>query len=214
MSDRVAVMNNGSFEQIGNPQELYHRPKTAFVAGFVGDANRWQGKVSQSDGGKTVVETEAGMAVQCHAGTDTAITAGQLVEVFVRPEFIRLNRGATAATAHTSAMTGVVSNLLFNGANSRALVRLGSGDLVEVDVTLTGGTEDVTPGETVGPDLVAGKCDLLCSRFGGMKNRDARRLTLIFAVYTLCVVDRIAHPAAAYRDGCVVVARKNSAAGL
>src|SRR3546814_16705388 len=44
MSDRVAVMNNGRFEQIGTPQELYHRPASAFVAGFVGDATRWSGR--------------------------------------------------------------------------------------------------------------------------------------------------------------------------
>jgi len=149
MSDRVAVMNSGSFEQIGNPQELYHRPKTAFVAGFVGDANRWSGKVDQSDGGELVIETEAGMAVQCRAGANASISAGQKVEVFVRPEFIKLNRSAPT-TSKASSLTGTVDNLLFNGANSRALVRLGSGDLVEVDVTLTGGTEDVAPGEIVG----------------------------------------------------------------
>src|SRR5262245_41749862 len=43
MSDNVAVMNDGRFEQIGSPQELYHSPKTGFVAGFVGDSNRWPG---------------------------------------------------------------------------------------------------------------------------------------------------------------------------
>ena len=45
MSDRVAVMNAGRFEQVGTPQELYHAPASAFVAGFVGDANRWRGRV-------------------------------------------------------------------------------------------------------------------------------------------------------------------------
>jgi spermidine/putrescine transport system ATP-binding protein len=43
MSDRVAVMNGGRFEQVGTPQELYHSPSDGFVAGFVGDSNRWQG---------------------------------------------------------------------------------------------------------------------------------------------------------------------------
>ncbi|MCX2721036.1 ABC transporter ATP-binding protein [Roseibium salinum] len=50
MSDHVAIMNQGLFEQIGTPQELYNRPKTAFVAGFVGDSNRWSGTVKASDG--------------------------------------------------------------------------------------------------------------------------------------------------------------------
>ena len=46
MSDNVAVMKDGRFEQIGTPQALYHSPATAFVAGFVGDSNRWIGRVS------------------------------------------------------------------------------------------------------------------------------------------------------------------------
>src|SRR5438128_9380139 len=44
MSDRVAVMNKGRFEQVGSPRQLYHHPATSFVAGFVGDANRWEGR--------------------------------------------------------------------------------------------------------------------------------------------------------------------------
>ncbi|MFN3628399.1 MAG: ABC transporter ATP-binding protein, partial [Parvibaculum sp.] len=49
MSDNVAVMNGGRFEQIGTPQDLYHKPASGFVAGFVGDSNRWQGKVASMD---------------------------------------------------------------------------------------------------------------------------------------------------------------------
>src|SRR5947209_7100368 len=44
MSDRVAVMNAGRFEQVGSPRELYHRPATRFVAGFVGETNQWAGE--------------------------------------------------------------------------------------------------------------------------------------------------------------------------
>ena len=55
MSDRIAVMNQGQFEQVGSPRELYHNPETPFVASFVGETNRWQGVVaSASNGGVTV----------------------------------------------------------------------------------------------------------------------------------------------------------------
>lgn len=145
MSDRVAVMNNGRFEQIGAPQELYHRPKTAFVAGFVGDANRWSGKVSAMSGGEVAVETAGGLTMRCRAGGDVAV--GQTVDLFVRPEFIDLTRGEAAKAA--GALSGVIDSLLFNGANSRALVKLAAGEHVEVDVTLTGGPDDVKPGEVV-----------------------------------------------------------------
>src|SRR3979411_365151 len=50
LSDHVAVMNRGHFEQIGTPQQLYYGPATAFVAGFVGANNRIFGRLKGSDG--------------------------------------------------------------------------------------------------------------------------------------------------------------------
>ncbi len=52
LSDRVAVMNAGRFEQVGTPQELYYRPRTPFVAGFVGANNRLAGRAARVDGAR------------------------------------------------------------------------------------------------------------------------------------------------------------------
>ncbi len=147
MSDRVAVMNNGRFEQVGTPQELYHKPATAFVAGFVGDANRWNGRIRTANGTAATVETDGGLSVQCTAANGAAMAKGDTVELFVRPEFITIDRDASADVADV--LTGTVDSLLFNGANSRALVRTRSDELVEADVTLTGGTDDIKPGDRV-----------------------------------------------------------------
>ncbi|MEG2834405.1 MAG: ATP-binding cassette domain-containing protein, partial [Ruthenibacterium sp.] len=49
MSDRIVVMNNGKFEQIGTPAEIYDHPRTAFVAGFIGTANLFSGTVTETD---------------------------------------------------------------------------------------------------------------------------------------------------------------------
>ena len=49
MSNNIAVMNKGRFEQVGSPSDLYYNPQTAFVAGFVGDANQWQATVTRTD---------------------------------------------------------------------------------------------------------------------------------------------------------------------
>ncbi|MBW8640214.1 ABC transporter ATP-binding protein [Hoeflea sp. WL0058] len=147
MSDRVAVMNNGRFEQIGSPQDLYHHPKTAFVAGFVGDSNRWTGRVSAVQGEEVMVETDGGMNARCRPGEGASVAAGDTVTLFVRPEFVHLTQGREALGENS--LQGRVDNLLFNGANSRALVRMGSGELVEVDVTLTGGADDVKPTDDV-----------------------------------------------------------------
>lgn len=151
MSDRVAVMNEGRFEQIGAPQELYHRPKTAFVAGFVGDSNRWTGKVRASDGSGGRVETLQGLEMAFVAAGGQTVRTGDAVEIFVRPEFIRTHRkaaGPADAAPDDNRMEGVVESLLFNGANSRVLVRSEHGELIEADMTLTG-DDDVRPGDAV-----------------------------------------------------------------
>ena len=140
MSDHVAIMNQGKFEQIGTPQELYHAPNTSFVAGFVGV---WD----------EIAETDAGLTLLCSPAGGTKPEAGQSVEIFVRPEFIQAHRQGTGpaedAPAPVNQLDGKVDSLLFNGANSRVLVRSSSGQLIEADVTLTGGTDDLRPGEAV-----------------------------------------------------------------
>src|SRR6185503_13592535 len=60
LSDHVAVMNAGRFEQVGTPQALYYAPHTAFVAGFVGDSNRWRGRVVSVENDRVQVETAEG----------------------------------------------------------------------------------------------------------------------------------------------------------
>src|SRR6056297_3695994 len=51
MSDQVAVMKAGRFEQVGSGQDLYYRPETPFVAGFIGESNRWNGRIERAESG-------------------------------------------------------------------------------------------------------------------------------------------------------------------
>ncbi|MEO0989735.1 MAG: ABC transporter ATP-binding protein [Pseudomonadota bacterium] len=61
MSDRIVVLNNGQIEQVDTPEELYHRPRTRFVADFIGDANVLEGRVKgEIEPGLWRVETPAG----------------------------------------------------------------------------------------------------------------------------------------------------------
>ncbi|PTW40295.1 ABC transporter ATP-binding protein [Rhodovulum kholense] len=150
MSDYVAVMNAGRFEQVGRPEELYHAPKTAFVAGFVGDSNRWSGRALEVRADGIKVETEAGLTVVATAFGDGAISAGDAVEVFVRPEFIAATRpGPDAAAPGGNTHSGTVDSVLFNGANSRVLVRSPNGTMIEADVVVTGGGNDLHEGDPV-----------------------------------------------------------------
>ena len=150
MSDNVAVMNQGRFEQIGTPQELYHKPASAFVAGFVGDANRWAGRVLEGGGGAFRVETDAGLSMIGTNANGGVTGTGDNVEIFVRPEFITVERAKGEVPDRVNGhnhQRGVVDSLLFNGANSRVLVRSHNDQLIEADFLLTGGTDDLKPGD-------------------------------------------------------------------
>ena len=119
MSDQVAVMNRGRFEQVGTPQALYFEPRTAFVAGFVGDANRWQGRVIDVQGEGVAVEIAGGVSLQAHLQNGVANRTD--VEVFVRPEAIGLSREPRDAAVNQLQCT--VQDILFNGANTQVLLR-------------------------------------------------------------------------------------------
>ncbi|MDW4496677.1 ABC transporter ATP-binding protein [Sulfitobacter sp. D35] len=149
MSDYVAVMNQGRFEQIGRPQELYHGPETAFVAGFVGDSNRWKGRAGTVTGNEVAVQTDAGLRIVGTRKGKSKVAEGEPVEVFLRPEFITVSPAGSTGDAGPNSHEGSIDSVLFNGANSRVLVRGPQGDLIEADVVLTGGTGDLSEGDRV-----------------------------------------------------------------
>ena len=102
MSDRVAVFNQGKVEQMASPGELYEKPKTEFVAGFVGVSNLLEGEAAQS---------VTGAARACS----------------IRPEKIHLAPAGSAAPANAMKTEGEVESLLYLGANTRFDIRLPGG---------------------------------------------------------------------------------------
>jgi spermidine/putrescine transport system ATP-binding protein len=121
LSDHVAVMNHGRFEQLGTPQELYYSPATAFVAGFVGANNRITGRVTALDGELAEVTTADGWAIRARCAG--ALAPGAAVEAFVRPEVATLARVGAELPAGQAVHAGEVESLLFDGANSAVLLR-------------------------------------------------------------------------------------------
>ncbi|MFL5022056.1 MAG: ABC transporter ATP-binding protein [Microvirga sp.] len=117
MSDRIAVMNQGKFEQVGSPRELYHSPATPFVASFVGETNRWQGEAASASNGAVAVRLRSGAMVQ---GQGRA--AGQGALAFVRPEAVALAQDASSLGNLPNRFEGRVSAVLFDGANSSLLI--------------------------------------------------------------------------------------------
>jgi spermidine/putrescine transport system ATP-binding protein len=148
LSDRVAVMSGGRFEQVGSPQELYYQPRTPFVAGFVGANNRVAGKVTRVDGAVVALETGDGLALR--AAASGAMKPGDAVEAFVRPEAVTLGRAPEELPAGAQRFSARVESLLFDGANSAVLVREAStGTEIRIALPQTGRFADLGVGESI-----------------------------------------------------------------
>ena len=148
LSDRVAVMNHGRFEQLGTPQQLYYAPATAFVAGFVGATNRLSGRVLALHGPLVELATDSGWVVR--ARRHGTLAAGAAVEAYLRPEAASLGRTPGEVPAGQTAYAGEVLSVLFDGANSVVLVRE-ERSRVELRIALpqTGAFADLKPGARV-----------------------------------------------------------------
>jgi len=130
--DRIAVMNDGTVQQVGTPMELYERPANLFVANFLGTANILQGSVSGA-GAQRVFEVEGG--VRLPVPGDVAVPAG--ARLVFRPQQAALMQPG-ASSGDRVPMPGVVSHREFLGANVRYGVRIGTTE-VAVDLPFQSG---------------------------------------------------------------------------
>jgi len=117
MSDYVAVMNNGKFEQIDTPQNLYNKPQTPFVAQFVGDNNAWAGKIHRTEGPSAEIVTDDGSVFKTKI--DRTFEPGTEVNLFLRPEAMLIQPDPSIGELNRFEV--VVKSILFDGANSRLL---------------------------------------------------------------------------------------------
>jgi spermidine/putrescine transport system ATP-binding protein len=136
MSDRIAVMNRGRVEQVGDPEDVYERPATTFVAGFIGVSNLMPAKVLgdgkvQLDQGPTVKATTDGLARgdRCHA--------------VVRPEKLRIESSSPPGAPSENGMPqveGTVESSLYLGTATQVIVDLG--DEVRMTVLVPNASEE------------------------------------------------------------------------
>ncbi len=149
MSDAIAVMNEGRFEQIGTGRDLYYRPDTAFVAGFVGDTNRWGGRIERLDGDSMALRTDTGMILR-GATHGRAFAVGDRADVFVRPEAIRISYAEDDLSQFDNRLSGRVTSILFDGAASRVIVSGADGPgEIEVNLPQSGEFAALTKGAEV-----------------------------------------------------------------
>jgi iron(III) transport system ATP-binding protein len=118
VSDEIIVLNRGQVEQIGAPQEIYERPRTLFVASFLGAAHLVRGRVVAPESG--LVEVEAGARLRCQV--PSGLPPGAAVVVCVRPGAVTLGEGATGENV----LEGTVEGTQYFGDTEEVLVRAGS----------------------------------------------------------------------------------------
>ncbi|NCC25835.1 MAG: ABC transporter ATP-binding protein [Deltaproteobacteria bacterium] len=155
MSDQVAVMNLGKFEQIGTPQELYGQPVSPFVAGFVGDTNTWAGVVTESGRDEVAVRTDEGFVFRARIRGNAE--TGQRVDLFLRPEAMRIDPQERGGL---NLFTVRVKTILFDGANSRLLTATAAGHELLVTLPQNRKFDHIRPGQSiaVGWDPQSGIC--------------------------------------------------------
>jgi spermidine/putrescine transport system ATP-binding protein len=117
MSDRIAVMNFGLVEQVANPEEVYERPETTFVAGFIGVSNLMPATVKadgvQLDNGPTVPAAQNGFR------------PGERCQAVVRPEKLHINRIDEAGDGSLPSVEGTVESSVYLGTSTQIVVEIG-----------------------------------------------------------------------------------------
>jgi spermidine/putrescine ABC transporter ATP-binding subunit len=126
MSDRVAVMRAGVVEQVGPPAEIYGRPQTEFVAGFLGSSNFFDGVVVNRVG--AVVRVDLGG--EEHVAIDDCTAAvGDRLRLALRPEKIDLVTGAHHIGARES-VRATVREIIYRGASTHVYLERGAKQLI------------------------------------------------------------------------------------
>jgi spermidine/putrescine transport system ATP-binding protein len=141
MADTIAVMHQGRIEQAGSAADLYERPRTEFVANFLGVSNLIDGKLARSEGSLSTVETHDG--ARLHVPTDRVGPHGtDSIRVGVRPEKITLRpANGSAGNGDVNALRGTVVVAAFLGISIQYVIRAAGGEELTVFAQNLDGSE-------------------------------------------------------------------------
>jgi spermidine/putrescine transport system ATP-binding protein len=140
MADEIAVMNEGRIEQAGSAADLYERPRTAFVASFLGVSNLIEGRLRAVDGDVAVCETHDGATLRVPADR-VGPHAGDAVRIGVRPEKVTLVPAGDPVPDGANAVRGTVVVASFLGVSIQYVIRAAGGEELTVIAQNSDGTE-------------------------------------------------------------------------
>jgi spermidine/putrescine transport system ATP-binding protein len=130
MSDKIAVMNRGVVEQVSDPETVYERPATTFVAGFIGVSNLMPGEVISANGAGAKLRLDAGPTVRTPDAAGAS--SGERAHAVVRPEKLVLTPAGEDAPDGRPSVEGQVESSLYLGTATQMVVRLGDGTRMTV----------------------------------------------------------------------------------
>jgi spermidine/putrescine ABC transporter ATP-binding subunit len=133
MSDRIAIMNEGKIIQLDTPVALYESPANLFVADFIGESNFLMGRVAETDGDRTAVETDDGLTIWVEKLN--RMDSGEEVSVAIRPEKIQILTDAPDASSDVAnRFSGKIEEIIYVGEARIYRVSLAAGTMVDVKV--------------------------------------------------------------------------------
>jgi spermidine/putrescine transport system ATP-binding protein len=143
MSDRIAVMNRGRFEQIGTGEDIYEHPRTSFAAGFLGSANIFDADVVSKDTHSIQMMTSLGM-LNCAAGDNSkALLSRGSCKIALRPEKIVLEH-----TKRENSVSVKIDELVYIGSETHYVLRAGDTKFVAESMNVQVGPQGFNLGES------------------------------------------------------------------
>ncbi len=152
MSDRIAVIEGGTLQQVGSAQEIYEAPKNKFVADFIGETNLLDVVVSSVQSGIALCTLPGGAEIKCPSAEGAGAGKGHLS---VRPERIAIT------TADKGLVTGTVSRHIYLGTDMHVEVTVTNGETVTVRMQNSLQTQIPDVGQSIGLEFEAGAARLL-----------------------------------------------------
>jgi spermidine/putrescine transport system ATP-binding protein len=150
MADTIAVMNEGRIEQMGNGEELYERPRTEFVANFLGISNLLDGTVGSRDGAMATFDAEEGERVLVPTDRFSHVNGAGAVRVGVRPEKIAIatnGSGTESSNSSRNVIHGRVTVASYLGVSIQYVVETKAGR----ELTVIAPNRDGDTADSIGP---------------------------------------------------------------
>jgi spermidine/putrescine transport system ATP-binding protein len=122
MSDRIAVMQAGRIEQMGDPEDVYERPATTFVAGFIGVSNLMPGTATSVNRDRVRVKLDSGPELDAQ-GAD-GVSTGERIHAVVRPEKLRIHNADGSSPTDGPSVEGIVEASVYLGTATQIVVGL------------------------------------------------------------------------------------------